>query len=59
MNMDSLAVAVTLDVIRCNDEKGFEWVKGRPVPRCVGGRRLRVFRPVDITTKKDIGGVLQ
>ena len=34
---DGLAVAVTLDVIKRRDDEGFEWIKGRPMPRCVGG----------------------
>jgi len=39
VRMDGLAVTVTLDVIKRKVDEGFDWIKGRPMPRCVGGDR--------------------
>jgi len=37
VEMDGLSVKTTLDVIKLKTDAGFNYIKDRPLPRCVGG----------------------
>jgi len=39
VRMDGLEVGLTLDAIKCKGSAGYDFIKDRPLPRCVGGDR--------------------